>query len=105
MDKVFIQDLHDPLGMSEVEAAYEACRLAVTRLLPGDREKGVGWTVTHLASGMKMGAFPSKQTAWRAMQALLPLADWTAEDHAVLRGPGLPALAQQAILAAGGQLT
>ena len=59
-----------------VDSPYSHGGLAVTPFQLWSGESS-GWTITHIASGLKLGDFETVDKAQAAIALLLHLADWT----------------------------
>ena len=62
-------------GIESVTCWKESRGLAITRALGSAEDSR--WVITHVASGMQVGPWPMPlKVARRALELLLPLADW-----------------------------
>lgn len=77
----------EPWGSSKTEVFFEEGGLAVTRQV-GPNGPLLTFTVTHLASGASIrgreARFNTPERALEALQAILPLCDWTADAKTVM---------------------
>lgn len=70
-------------GTATVEARAVKGGLAITPLFDTDKRDAFAWTITHVASGCKMGRFVTTSDALAMMKRLLALGDWTRSAEAL----------------------